>query len=67
MLLAANGQAAASTLTSSLGRRHFTPFGRGGRLTYSAEAYRGSRLASVGRTHEKNTWHHVGRNHGDRV
>jgi len=50
MLLAANGQAAASTLTSSLGRRHFTPFGRGGRLTHSAEAYRGSRLASVRHT-----------------
>lgn len=35
------------TPESSLGRRHFTPFGRGGRLAYSAEAYRGGRLANV--------------------
>ncbi len=27
------------------GRRYFTPFGRGGRLAYSGETLRGSRIA----------------------
>jgi len=31
MLLTANGQALASMRRASLGRRSFTPFGRGGR------------------------------------
>jgi hypothetical protein len=45
MLLTANSHAVALTPTSSFGRRSFTPFGRGGRLAYSADAYCGSRLA----------------------
>lgn len=40
-------KAAASSLTLWFGRRWFTPFGRGGRLAYSAEAYRGRRTANV--------------------
>jgi hypothetical protein len=30
---------------AAFGRRYFTPFGRGGRLTYSGEVLRGSRIA----------------------
>jgi hypothetical protein len=46
MLLTANSDAIASMQSSRLGRRFVTPFGRGGRSSYSGDASRGSRLAS---------------------
>jgi hypothetical protein len=49
MLLTANRYAVASMRALSLGRRSFTPFGRGGRVAYSDEASCGSRLANVRR------------------
>ncbi len=45
LLLAATVQASALFVMLLFGRRNFTPFGRGGRLAYSAEALRGSRIA----------------------